>query len=70
MVDFTNQVKDFHEPPSLRPHYSSAQQWITPKLELSSTPRQGILARLRLQGKQHLEFGKILPKMPYYAHYY
>jgi hypothetical protein len=70
VVDSTNQVQAFHEPPSLRPHCSSAQQWITPELGLSSTPRQGILARLRLQGKQHLESGRILPRMPSYAHYY
>jgi hypothetical protein len=70
MVDSTNQVQAFHEPPSLRPHCSSSQQWITPELGLSSTPRQGILTRLRLQGKQHLESGRILPRMPSYAHYY
>jgi hypothetical protein len=70
MVGSTNQVQAFHKPPSLRPHCSSAQQWITPELGLSSTPRQEILARLRLQGKQHLESGRILPRMPSYAHYY
>jgi hypothetical protein len=69
-VGSTNQVQAFHEPPSLRPHCSLAQQWITPELGLSSTPRQGILVRLRLQGKQHLESGRILPRMPSYAHYY
>ena len=43
VVDSTNHVQAFHEPPSLRPHCSSAQQWVTPELGLSSTPRQGIL---------------------------
>jgi hypothetical protein len=41
-VEITNQVQAFHEPPSLRPHCSSAQQWVTPELGPSSTPRQGI----------------------------
>jgi hypothetical protein len=68
-VKSTNQVQAFHEPPSLRPHCSSAQQWVTPELGPSSTPRQGILTRLRLQGKPHLESGRILPRMPSYAHY-
>ena len=41
MVDSTNQVHAFHEPPSLRPNSSSAQQWVTPELGLSSTPKVG-----------------------------
>jgi hypothetical protein len=51
MVESTNQVQAFHEPPSLRPHYSSAQQWVTPELGLSSTPRQGILGWAEVTGK-------------------
>jgi hypothetical protein len=66
----TNEVQAFHKPPSLRPHCSSAQQWVTPELGPSSTPRQGILTRLRSQGKRHLESGRILPRMPSYAHYF
>jgi hypothetical protein len=70
MVGSTNQLQAFHEPPILIPHCSSAQQWITPEMGLSSNPRQGILARLSLQGKHHLESERILPRMPSYAHYY
>ena len=43
VVEITDQVQASHEPPSLRPHCSSAQQWVTLELGPSSTPRQGIL---------------------------
>jgi hypothetical protein len=61
-VKSTNQVQASHEPPSLRPHCSSAQQWVTPELGPSSTLRKEILTRLRLQGKPHRISGKALPK--------
>jgi hypothetical protein len=43
-------VQAFHEPPSLRPHCSSAQQWVTPELGPSSTPRQGIQTQAEVTG--------------------
>jgi hypothetical protein len=59
----TNQVQAFHEPPSLRPHCSSSQQWVTPELGLSSTPRQGFLGQAEVIGKNNTEIsGRILPK--------
>ena len=50
-VEFTNQVQASHEPPSLIPHSSSAQQWVTPELGPSSTPRQGIIGQAGVIGK-------------------
>jgi hypothetical protein len=44
-------MQAFHEPPSHRPHCSSAQQWVTPELGPSSTPRQGILGKAKVTGK-------------------
>jgi hypothetical protein len=43
-------VQAFHEPPSLRPHCSSTQQWVTPELGLSSTPGQGIQTQAEVTG--------------------
>ena len=51
MVDSTNQMQAFHEPPSRRPHCSSTQQWVTPELGLSSTPGQGIQTQAEVTGK-------------------
>ena len=65
MVESTNQVQAFHEPPSLRLHCSSAQQWVTPELGLSSTPRQGILGQAEVTGKTtHNHKEGILSKEP------
>ena len=47
VVKSTNQMQAFHEPPSLRPHCSSSQQWVTPEMGLCSTSRQGIQAQCR-----------------------
>ena len=44
-------MQAFHEPPSLRPHCSSAQQWVTPKLGPSSTPGQGIQTKAEVTEK-------------------
>jgi hypothetical protein len=49
-VEIIDQVQAFHEPPSLRPHCSSAQQWVTPELGLSSTPGQGIQTQAEVTG--------------------
>jgi hypothetical protein len=51
MVESTNQMQAFHEPPSRRPHCSSTQQWVTPELGLSSTPGQGIQTQAEVTGK-------------------
>jgi hypothetical protein len=65
VVESTNQVQVFHEPPSLRPHCSSAHQWVTPELGLSSTPRQGILGWAEVTGKtKHNHKEGILSKEP------
>jgi hypothetical protein len=50
MVESTNQMQAFHEPPSRRPHCSSTQQWVTPELGLSSTPGQGIQTQAKVTG--------------------
>jgi hypothetical protein len=50
MVESTNQMQAFHEPPSRRPHCSSTQQWVTPELGLSSTPGQGIQTQAEVTG--------------------
>ena len=71
MVKSTSQVQAFHEPPSLRPHCSSAQQWVTLELGPSSTPRQGILGYTEATGKTSQKYleGFFL-EMLSYAHYY
>jgi hypothetical protein len=43
-----------HEPPSHRPHCSSTQQWVTPKLGLSSTPGQGIPTQAEVTGNSFI----------------
>jgi hypothetical protein len=64
-------VQAFHEPPSLRPHCSSAQQWVTPELGPSSTPRQGILGYTEATGKTSQKYLEgFFPEMLSYAHYY
>jgi hypothetical protein len=49
-IEITDPVEAFHEPPNLIPHCSSAQQWVTPELGLSSTPRQGIQTQAEVTG--------------------
>jgi hypothetical protein len=54
MVESTNQMQAFHEPPSRRPHCSSTQQWVTPELGLSSTPGQGIQTQAEVTGNSDI----------------
>ena len=50
MVESTNQMQAFHEPPIRRLHCSSTQQWVTPELGLSSIPGQGIQTQAEVTG--------------------